>query len=237
MLIPPASSDVYEAKSMSTWIWVSRSIEKRILEECIPHIEKVSEVAKSLRNMVGNLIRNGEEAARRSYEEVFRAEREADAAKKSLLDRVSREVLQPIDREFVIRLVLRTDDIADYAKASARRILVMLNLRLSLGRDLLEILETMSSKLSEASELLVEAVGVLPRNPHRALEIAEKIERIEEEVDDVRMRALELTFRRCREKSADWCLLAKDIVDSIENSVDRCEDAADIVRSIAMALI
>lgn len=222
---------------MSTWIWVSRSIERRILEECLPHVEKVVEVVKALNAMISSLIEKGAEAARSSYEKVFKAEREADETKKNILDKVSKEVLQPIDREFVIRLVLRIDDIADYAKATARRFSIMLNLGLAMDRELLDELKKIGGKLNEASELLVEAVRALPRNPRKALEFAEKIERIEEEVDDIRTKALEIAFRRCREKSVDWCLLAKEVIDSIENSVDRCEDAADIVRSIVMALI
>ena len=197
---------------------------------------KILETVKSLREMIGSLRRDDKSSARENYDKVFQNENAADDIKREILRELSRGVIHPLDREYVVRLVLTIDDVAAYAKATARRLLISVNLGYSLGSQILDLLSQMVARLEQASELLIKALDALVSNPHEALSIADNIERLEEEVDDIRMQALEAVFKACREHPADWCLIAKDVVDSMENAVDRAEDSADMVRLIAVSL-
>ncbi len=43
--------------------------------------------------------------------------------------------------------------------------------------------------------------------------------------------------RNCEESKISQCLMLKEVMDSIENSADKCEDVADVLRSIALLSI
>jgi len=93
---------------------------------------------------------------------------------------------------------------------------------------------TMASMVYEATKLIGDAARKLIEDPRDVLAIAERIERIEESVDDVRAEALREILNICNEVKISTCLILKEIIDSIENAADKCEDVADILRSIVL---
>jgi len=46
--------------------------------------------------------------------------------------------------------------------------------------------------------------------------------------------ALREILSTCNEVKTSTCLILKGIIDSIENAADKCEDVADILRSIVL---
>ena len=66
------------------------------------------------------------------------------------------------------------------------------------------------------------------------MKIADKIEALEEEVDEIRVMGLAKVLEWCDKTGPSACIIAKEAVDSIENAEDRCEDVADVIRSIAL---
>ncbi len=219
----------------STWSWISRRRQTEIIQKYSTHIVKVIEVVEHTHDMIKAYSEGKIDDARKKYEEAFNAEREADEIKRKIIEELSTEVFHPIDREELIRLILTTDDIAAYAKAATRRLLLVLNDKLN--QEIVSKLLEMASKLYEAVKLLKEAANQLLYNPREALKIADKIERLEEEIDDIRMEALGKVLRFCNEAKPSLCLISKELVDSLENASDRCEDTADVIRSIALLSI
>ncbi len=50
------------------------------------------------------------------------------------------------------------------------------------------------------------------------------------------MKGLEEILKLCSEKQVEWYMIAEEVVDSLENAVDRAGDAVDIVRLVAISL-
>lgn len=90
---------------------------------------------------------------------------------------------------------------------------------------------SMASMVYEAAKLIGDAARKLIEDPRDVLAIAE---RIEEFVDDVRVETLREILNICNEVKISTCLILKEIIDSIENAADKCEDVADIIRSIVL---
>ncbi len=220
------------AKMGATWTWIGRREQRRIIEMCIMHLKKVLSVAEALRDMINAHARGDKENTMEHYQRVFKAEREADDIKKKILAELSRGVFHPIDREDLVRLLLSADDIADYLKASSRRLILV-----EPGRvpgDIVEVYEKMINKILEAIEVLIRAVETLYITPSRSLELADTVERIEEEVDDIRMHGLEKVLKWCEKTSIAECVLSKEIVDTLETATDNCENVGDVIRSISL---
>ncbi|MHC1628100.1 MAG: DUF47 domain-containing protein [Candidatus Nezhaarchaeales archaeon] len=221
---------------MAAWIWASKRIERGFMTKCIEHDAKVIKVVEGLFFVI-QAIKNGHiNDACSNFNNVLEAEREADEIKRSIIYDLSKATLMPLDRDYVMRLTLRLDDVAAYAKAAARRLLIAVHIGVTLDEEYLSKLLEMTSKLREAVELIDQAFKELGDNLEKALNIADKIERLEEEVDELRTNLLEFVLSKCDEKGPRWCTLAKEIVDEIENSIDRCEDVADMIRYIGVGI-
>ena len=219
----------------STWSWISRRRQTEIISKYVDHVEKVLETVEHTYRMLVAYSKGNADKAREEYNNVFNAERSADEVKRKIIDELSSELFHPIDREELIRLILTTDDIAAYAKAASRRLLLVVDKRLD--EKIVEKLLAMAEKIVYATKILKNAVLELLKNPRNSLKLADKVEKLEEEVDDLRMEALELVLEYCDQTKPSLCIIAKELVDSLENASDRCEDAGDVIRSIALLLI
>jgi len=221
---------------LATWIWASKKIEKEIVSKCLEHCLQVLSIVDSLVSLLKAIEEGQLESANSIFAEVMVAERKADEMKRSLIYDLSRATLLPLDRDYTMRLILRLDDVADYSKAAARRLLIATKVGAHFDKEYVTKLLSMALKLREAMVLVDRALREIIENPQKALSTADAIERIEEEVDDVRTSLLEYVLSKCDERGPKWCALAKEVVDEVENSVDRCEEVADMIRYISVSL-
>ncbi|MEL9996922.1 MAG: DUF47 family protein [Sulfolobales archaeon] len=217
---------------VSMWYWVGTRVGRRALQRSDAHIELIIEVAKSALQLFKCFKDDDVGCIQEMFNKVFNYEREADNVKRSIFEELSNGFIHPIDRDEIVRLVLATDDIAAYLKAASRRALLVDPKIIDYEIKIYAL--TMCEKVLNAVGLLKEAVRSLPTEPNKALAIANDVERIEEEIDDIRMRALERVLRFCNHTEVSACIIAKEIIDSLENSADRCEDTADVIRVLAV---
>ena len=214
------------------WAWIGRRKQRAIIAMCMEHIDKIIETIDSLKEMLEHYDRGEYEKAMVSYEKVFKKERKADDIKRKIIAELSKGVFHPIDREDLIRLTLTLDDIAAYVKAAGRRLVI--TEPMNIPKNIFNVMKTMTSKVKDATVLIKNAVMELYENPRKALDIANDIERIEEEVDDKRIMGLEETLKWCQTVDIVSCMTVKETIDSLENAADKCEDVADVIRSIAL---
>jgi predicted phosphate transport protein (TIGR00153 family) len=198
----------------------------------VEHVDYVVRVVEESRKVIDELVTGNAELVATYWNSVFELERGADEVKRRILAELASEAFHPIDREEIVRLVLTTDDVAAYSKAWSRRAVLYLQERVpeGIGRALRE----MAAKVEEAARYIRRAVEHLPKDPRSVLEIANAIEGLEEAVDDIRHDVFREILRYCERGSVPRCLLLKEIMDSIENAADRCEDVADVLRGIAL---
>lgn len=220
---------------MSVWNWVSDKRRKEILDMYKKHVEHVLDVVVHAKNLVEGLSNGDNDVVQREWEKVFESERSADEVKRGILSQLTKGTFHPIDREEIIRLILTTDDIADYAKAWGRRAILFSPNKPPEGIG--SKLSLMASKVLEAMNLIKSSAEVLLREPRKALELADKIEAIEEEVDDIRQELFKDILEFCDNAKPSLCILAKELMDSIENAADRCENVGDLFRRLALLLL
>jgi len=224
-------------KSGSSIIWLGRQRERQILEACSQHMDKVLEVVKEAYKAFIAFTEGKTGEVNQIFKKVFDLEREADSIKDKLIDELSKGLFHPINREEVIRLLLTVDDIADFAKTSARRLLFVEPK--NLDPRLLENLRLMAELFLKAAETTHEAFRTLLRDPREAIEASKQVERLEERVDDFRFESVIPELLRWCEASnqAGQCLIVYSIIESMENLVDRCEISADVIRHIAISYL
>lgn len=214
-------------------IWMGRQAEKEIIGASEKHLEKIFTIVEKTQEFIYTYCDGDLEAATYKGKEIAAIEREADAIKEGIIDNLMNSSLHPMDQDEIIRLVLTSDDIAAQLKATTRKLLythpneVPANIKGGLK-------ELVDALLAE-SKALKATIESLANNKNDVRENAEKTERIEEAIDDMRVDLLAqiLKWGDLSEHVSDWIML-KEGVENIEMASDKIEDTADVLRSIAI---
>lgn len=216
--------------------WFGKLRTKEVLKLYRSHLEKVAETIYDMKKALELFSKNDYDGSRELFDEVFKREREADEEKKRIINDLSKGIFHPTDREAIMRLVLTTDDIASYAEAAARKLILMNPIYIpdKIKKDIVE----MGGMDVNAIDALKDAYEALMKNPKEAIQKAEKVERIEEKIDQYKV-DLMFTILKWGEStnSVSLWVTTKEIIDDLEMVADMCEDAADVIRNIVVSLM
>jgi predicted phosphate transport protein (TIGR00153 family) len=150
-------------------------------------------------------------------------EHACDELTHSISKKLNSSFITPFDREDIYMLSGALDDIVDLMDDAARA-MVMYNVRESTdyARQFGIVLQRMAVELHEVISALERPAGINPR--------LVEIHRLENEGDDLYHEAIAELFMGTPDplRVIRW----KDIYDKLEATVDRCEQAANIIETI-----
>jgi len=150
-------------------------------------------------------------------------EHTCDELTHSISTKLNSSFITPFDREDIYLLSGALDDIVDLIDDAARAI-VMYNVRetTDYSRQFGDVIQRMAVQLHEVVSTLERPAGISPR--------LVEIHRLENEGDDLYHEAIAELFRGTPDplRVIRW----KDIYDKLEATVDRCEQAANIIESV-----
>jgi len=198
---------------MSSWSWLAGRRLKEIVNKSFKHLELVNNVVSLLDEIIDDLVKGNVEEGLKKFDDLNKMEEKADVVKREIFVELRSGYIHPLDREDLLRLILTADDIAAYAKAAARRMVIIHKLGYKMPEELLKILKQMTDKIVDASRLVIEAVNMIGQDPSKALSITHEIEDIEEAVDDLRMEAYKFLYRMCKDKMGIECILYKEVIE------------------------
>ncbi len=173
------------------------------------------------------LISNGdsiEPKARR----IKSIESECDAITHRCIEALHKTFITPLDRNDILRLISRMDDVMDYVEAAAERIA-------------LYELKAIPPGICQLAEILCRATVALQgalngvRDMENAAAIRKQcieVNRLENEADSVLRNALAELFKT--EKNAIQIIMWKEIYETLETATDRCEDVANIIEGVVL---
>ena len=153
-------------------------------------------------------------------------EEEADEVAHRIFRLLNNTFVTPFDREDIQALVHRMDDVMDLAeKANSRMAIYTLPVPP-------EGVDDMAAVLKSAFSLIAQAVAMLDDWKHKEaiLKICIEVNSLENQGDVLLRRALQRLFQQQTE--ALYVIKAKEIYESLEDAIDRCEDLANIIETI-----
>lgn len=156
-------------------------------------------------------------------------ESEADEQVHQCIERLHKTFVTPLDRQDILKLTVRLDDILDLAQAASSR------LELYDPKRVMEEVKELTRVFVESTRQVASMVGLLrnlKKQSDRILELAVEINRLENEADQVHRRAIGRLFRE--EDDTRELIKWKDIFEHIEAATDRCEDVSDIIEGIVL---
>ncbi len=179
--------------------------------------------ANLLEDLMKNYVNVGEKV--KAIEEV---EHECDRHVHKILKQVNRSFITPIDREDIYLIAKELDNITDDIESTAHRF-NMFNVR-SISEDAIKLADLISVSTREVKNLMLELKNMKKSKTLNSKII--EINRLENEGDDIFRSAIAKLF--VKEKDAVEVLKWKEIYEYLENTLDACEDVANIVEGVVM---
>lgn len=184
--------------------------------------------------MIECFTKNDKEKAKQIYNEIRAGEDDVTKARRL----VSRELAEIgailLSREDFLRFTNLANEIADFSEGIAFRLLQVMehnwNVPIDLKKDLLKL----SEAVLETVIKLRETTMVLSYSPEKAMEKASEVEVAEKEVDEL-YRTLEIKLLNSK-LEIQALLLLRDILQLLEDSADKAEDAVEAARVLSFIM-
>ncbi len=213
--------------------WFSKRRKSRVLEiadrQMTLAIDTVIELEKSI-----NAALNGKkEKAMASFDKLSKVEHEIDELRRTVFEELTRGSLLSKDREDIMHLVKRLDEMADHVKDASRAVILLLEATVS--NELWEQFSQTAKDLVACATTLRKAIENLGSDPDKAMELAKQIDEIEGQVDEKYLKSKALLLKYSNETDAATILLLKDLIEEMEHVADSCDDTADYVRILTVS--
>lgn len=155
-------------------------------------------------------------------------EHEGDVITHDTIENLNRTFITPLDREDIHDLITAIDDVLDYIEACAER------LYLFKIEKMKEEAVLICGVLVKAVKELEQAVANLRRlkDAEAILKHCAEIDRLENEGDYLNRAAVAKLFEP--DNNPLEVIKWKEIYETMENAIDRCEDVANVLEGIAL---
>jgi predicted phosphate transport protein (TIGR00153 family) len=197
------------------------------------HLELTVDCVESLYDAIKASV-GGLEDPLQKLREVSHKEEEADYTRRMILNELSASELMPDDKAALMDLVRRIDWIADWAREAGR---LMSIIRIEgLDEELKSMVLRMVERIKECTYNVRSTVALLLSDVEKSLESADRVERLEEEVDDIyeECRKTFIKTGSCGDATLGEMIMIAQFLDALENIADWCENTVDQVRVIAV---
>lgn len=190
------------------------------------HLERQAKVAHQAAVALKRLTTGG--AAGEIRARVQELEHQGDAILHEMLDALGRTFATPIDRDDLQKLCKRLDDITDMANAAARACVLF-------GVDKpTPPMCLLIEKLEASTAIIDRTVPLLRRHAYDQVKAGvQEVIQLEKDGDAVFRDAISRLFHDPAIDAKD-ILREKEVLDDLEKAINRCEQVADALTSIAV---
>ncbi|TRO49422.1 DUF47 family protein [Candidatus Bathyarchaeota archaeon] len=209
-------------------------VKRRALTACQDNLRKVVDVTRKIPQLVEQFSTGDKEQARQLFSEIRKGEEEVIAARRMVSQELAEIGAILISREDFLRFTNLSSEIADFSEGIAYYLIEIIENNWKVPDDIKKELLKLSEAVFEAVLKLRETMMVLSYGSTKTLEKAKDVEIAERAVDDI-YRALSIKVLSSK-LDIPVVLLLRDILQLLENSADKAEDAADTVRILSFIM-
>jgi predicted phosphate transport protein (TIGR00153 family) len=209
-------------------------VKRRALNVCQDHLRKVLDLTRKMPQLVDCFMRNDKEHARTLFNEIRSGEDEVDKARRLVSQELAEIGAILLSREDFLRFTNLTSEIADFSEGIAFRLVEIMDHNWNVPGDIKKDLLKLSEAVLETVLRLRETMMVLSYGSGKAMEKAQDVEIAERAVDEI-YRELEIKLLSSKIDFPALILL-RDVLQLLEDSADKCEDAADSARILSLIM-
>jgi uncharacterized protein Yka (UPF0111/DUF47 family) len=184
--------------------------------------------------MVEYFVKGDKEMARQLFDEIKMGEEEVIKARRMVSQELAEIGAILMSREDFLRFTNLTSEIADFSEGIAFRLVELMEHNWSVPSDIKKDLLTLSEAVFDSVLRLRETMMVLSYGSAKTLEKAKDVEIAERTVDAL-YRGLEIKILSSK-LDLPVVFLLRDILQLLEDSADKAEDAADVARVLSFVM-
>jgi len=215
--------------------WLAKRREMNVVKMIQDHLGLCTECAEEIANATKKMILGDREGAMLNILRLNSKEKEADVLRGEIMNELSKGEFSPNQRDDLMHLIKRVDMVADYAR-SAGRSLTLLTMD-KYTEKVKEISVIFVEKTLDNVNMLRKSVESLTVNVTDTMQFGDKVERIEEEVDELHatVRGLIKDLPASAMTPGEFIVLS-EFFNALEMVNDSCEDSVDYLRLIVVKL-
>ena len=200
------------------------------------HLELTQNAVLDLYKMIEASAMGLEKDSKDFFESVSQLEMRADELRRLMVEELTKSEIFPEEREDLMELVRAVDWVADWSK-EAGRIMIIIPFQKA-PEEMKKAAQDMCRANLDCVSILAKCIHELhSSNPEEALNLANQVELLEEELDELYSIARGyLATMEFPEFSTGALILLNEFLDALETVADWCENTADIVRAIAVRI-
>ena len=212
--------------------WFNQRRKSKVLELADRQLALAIETVNELENAIAAASKKEIGEAKKQLERLFTTEEEIDSLRRTIFEESTRGSLPLNDREDLMHLVKRLDVMADHVKDSGRSVLLLLEV--NIPKELWNAYEEMAKDLVECAKVLKSSIEKLGTDPAEARLLSMKVDDVEKKADEKYLKIKGLLLKSDKAVTPPMLLLLKDMVESMEQVADTCDDTADYVRILTI---
>ena len=212
--------------------WFAERRKSKVLDMAYQQITKAIMTVSDLEKAMIAASKKETDEAKKSIQRLFEVETEIDDLRRTVFEEVTRGSLPPKDREDIMHLVKRLDVMADHVKDAGRSLLLLAETEMP--RDIWDQLVEIAKDLVTESTSLRASIEKLGADPAEVRRLAQKVDEMETRIDERYLKTRQLIIKHGREMDAGTLLILKDLLQSMEEVADSCDDTADYVRILTV---
>ena len=209
-------------------------VKRRALNACQDNLRKVVDVSRKIPQLVEFFASGDKENARKLFSEIKAGEEEVIKARRMVSQELAEIGAILIAREDFLRFTNLSSEIADFSEGIAYYLVEIMEHNWVISPEVKKDLLKLSLAVLDSVLKLRETMMVLNYGPQKTLERAKDVEIAERIVDDL-YRGLTIKVL-CSKFEVPVLLLLRDVLQLLENSADKAEDAADAARTISFIM-
>ena len=157
-------------------------------------------------------------------------EKEADEARRILIDELNKTFITPFDREDIFSLSRTIDDVLDYAYSTVSEMEIM-------KVEPTNFMQQMASILRDAAYELLMAVDRLEDHPGVANDHAQRAKGLENRVEEMYRSALADLFGGAEDiQGVIKMMKSREVYRHLSNAADRVDEAANVIGDIIVKI-
>ena len=213
--------------------WFAKRRKSKVLEMADRQMTLAIDTVIELEKAINAALNGNKLEAIASFNKLSTAEHEIDELRRIVMEELTRGNLQPKDREDIMHLVKRLDQMADHVKDASRAVILLLETEVP--KEMWEQFAQTAKDLVACAKTLLKAIEKLGTDPVKAMELAKQIDKIEGQVDEKYLKSKALLLKISKETDAATIMLLKDLIEEMEHVADACDDTADYVRILTVS--
>jgi len=209
-------------------------VKRRALNACRDNLRIVLDVNRKIPQMFEYFLNNDKEAARTLFSEIKKAEEEIVKARRLVSTELAAIGAILLSREDFLRFTNLSSEIGDFSEGIAYYLIEIMDHKWKVSEDIKKDMLALSEAVLDSVLKLREVMMVLTYGSEKTLEKATDVEIAERTVDNL-FRSITLKVLNSK-IDTPVLLLLRDILQMLENSADKAEDAADAARMLSFTI-